>query len=180
MSEAPDEPLVSLTTYSDRIEAYAKDYPRNYQGWSSDTKRTSSIDTRNAFVFEESRDSDGVLARSGTNGELAHSNPSGSVSPSSTEASKECPQIVIDVFGNSSKPACAIAYCESQYRVSVIGDSGNALGLFQIWPRFHQARADAIFGAGANLLDLEVNVRTAYVISSGGTDWSQWTCRFVL
>lgn len=88
-----------------------------------------------------------------------------------------CPQLIHDVFGANYRSACIIAYCESSYHPDVIGDSGASLGIFQIQPRWHQARADALFGPGANLLDPEVNVRTAHVISSGGTDWSQWSCR---
>ena len=55
-------------------------------------------------------------------------------------------------------PAIVIAVIEreSSYRASVIGDNGEAFGLMQVWPKWHQDRMDKL---GANdLLDPYQNV----------------------
>ena len=66
--------------------------------------------------------------------------------------------------------------CESGGNPNATGAAGE-LGLLQIMPYYHQAKADALFGAGANLYDPVVNVSVAYVISGGGYSFSAWTCK---
>jgi len=59
-----------------------------------------------------------------------------------------------------------VMWCESRGNPNATGAAGE-MGLMQIHPRWH---ADATY-------DPEGNLRAAYRISSGGTDWSAWTCR---
>jgi hypothetical protein len=65
--------------------------------------------------------------------------------------------------------ALAVARCESGWRTDATGSEGER-GLFQVHPRWHP---DATY-------DPEGNARAAMRISSGGTDWSAWSCRKVL
>jgi hypothetical protein len=62
--------------------------------------------------------------------------------------------------------AMRIMQCESSGNPNAVGAAGE-LGLFQIMPRWHY---DAT-------TDPTGNVLAAYRISSGGSDWSAWTCR---
>ncbi len=84
----------------------------------------------------------------------------------------QCPAIIVATFGEHADAACAVAWCESRWQPGAVGDGGASLGGFQIQPRWHQWRVP-----GEDLLDLAVNVRAAWLISSGGTDWSAWTCK---
>ncbi len=59
----------------------------------------------------------------------------------------------------------AVMWCESRGDPNATGAAGER-GLLQIHPRWHY---DATY-------DPEGNLRAAYRISSGGTDWSAWTC----
>ncbi len=95
-------------------------------------------------------------------------------------ASTSCPSLIVEVFGARSPQACAIVWCESSWNPNAVGDGGASLSYFQVQPRWHQWRANALFGPGASLADPMVNVHTAYAISGGGWDWSAWTCRWVL
>lgn len=65
--------------------------------------------------------------------------------------------------------ALAIIQCESEGNPNATGAQGER-GLFQIHPRWHP---DSTY-------DPEGNVRAAYRISGGGTDWGAWSCRHVL
>lgn len=98
--------------------------------------------------------------------------------PAQTHTS--CPALVVDAFSpyGAVWEACVISFCESRW-VSQTGDHGASEGWFQIQPRWHQAKADALFGAGADLMDPTVNVATAVVIflDSG---WSLWTTNTAL
>lgn len=75
--------------------------------------------------------------------------------------------------------AKAIAYCESHWQPGATGAAGER-GLWQTLPQFHQAKADALFGPGADLYDPVVNAAVAMVISAGGQSWAAWSCRTVL
>lgn len=59
-----------------------------------------------------------------------------------------------------------VMWCESRGDPNATGAAGE-MGLMQIMPRWHP---DATY-------DPEGNLRAAYRISSGGTDWSAWTCK---
>ena len=77
-----------------------------------------------------------------------------------------CPQTIIDVFGENAPAACAVSLCESGWDPDATGAQGE-MGWFQVHPRYHH---DATYDPLGNTL-------AAYRISSGGTDWSQWTCK---
>ncbi len=91
-----------------------------------------------------------------------------------------CPALVVEAFAPLGVvwEACVISFCESRW-VSQTGDHGASLGWFQIQPRWHQAKADALFGPGADLMDPVVNVATAVVIFTD-SGWSLWTTRTAL
>lgn len=83
-----------------------------------------------------------------------------------------CPAVIVETFGEHAPADCAVAWCESHWRSDAVGDGGASLGMFQIQPRWHQWRVP-----DEDLLDPSVNTRAAWLISSGGTDWSAWTCQ---
>lgn len=72
--------------------------------------------------------------------------------------------------------ALRVMACESGGNPWATGSAGER-GLFQVMPRYHQAKADAAFGAGADLYDPYINTVVASIISAGGSNWAAWTCR---
>jgi hypothetical protein len=84
-------------------------------------------------------------------------------------ATGECPAVIVEVFGARAPAACAVSWCESSWNPGATGAEGE-MGYFQIHPRWHP---DATYDPLGNVL-------AAFRISSGGVDWSQWTCRRVL
>jgi hypothetical protein len=66
-----------------------------------------------------------------------------------------------------------IIQCESNGNPNVTGAVGER-GLMQIHPLYHQARADEMFGAPADLYDPYINLSVAAVLSDGGTNWRPW------
>lgn len=95
-----------------------------------------------------------------------------------------CPVVIVDAFtplGPSRVyEGCVISFCESGWNVHAVGDSGASLGLFQIQPQHHQAKADALFGPGASLFDATVNAHTAVAIFYSWGGWGAWTERAAL
>lgn len=76
-------------------------------------------------------------------------------------------ELVASVFPASAIDAVLrVMACESGGNPNVTGAAGE-MGLMQIHPRWH---SDATYDPLGNLL-------AAYRISSGGTDWSAWTCK---
>lgn len=182
VKQAPGEPLEST------IPVLAQDWPgptevEQYVALNTTSGDSSKPDISgiNAVIVPNVGDVNlphGETGLSDSSTDVAHvSAVASAVHTSPGPSAGSCPQLIHDVFSSNAGAACKIAFCESGYNPGAIGDSGASLGLFQIQPRWHQHRADSLFGEGASLLDMEVNVRTAYVISSGGTDWSQWSCR---
>ena len=104
--------------------------------------------------------------------------PAAAIAPMVTAAAidggdrPQCPAVIVATFGEHAPAACAVAWCESRWNPGAVGDYGASLGLFQVQPRWHQWRVP-----GEDLMDLTVNVRAAWLISSGGRDWSAWTCK---
>lgn len=84
-------------------------------------------------------------------------------------ASQVFPAAVVD-------QVLAIIDCESNGDPNATGLSGER-GLMQVHPRWHQAKADELFGPGANLYDPLVNLTVAASISNNGSDWSAWSCK---
>jgi soluble lytic murein transglycosylase-like protein len=62
--------------------------------------------------------------------------------------------------------ALRVMRCESGGNPLAVGAAGE-LGLFQIHPRWHPDATTDVAG----------NIAAAYRISSGGRDWSAWTCK---
>lgn len=76
-----------------------------------------------------------------------------------------------DVPADWGAPMKAIAWCESRYRPGAIGDSGNSLGLMQLWRGWA--------GPNDDLLDPVTNVRVAVKVREtlgrfGGS--GAWSC----
>lgn len=106
-----------------------------------------------------------------------------------------CPAVFTEVFGANAAAWCAISWCESGWRLDAINVSGldDSHGPLQI--NFHgslgPSRLALIQSLGypvttqgeAKLLmrsDWHASLHVAYVLSSGGVDYSPWSCRRVL
>ena len=84
------------------------------------------------------------------------------------EIPDSCPAIIVEAFGAHATEACAVSYCESiGWNPNAIGKEGE-VGLFQFHPRWHPE---------AQTFDPAENTAHAFRVSSGGTDWSQWSCK---
>lgn len=71
--------------------------------------------------------------------------------------------------------ALAVAHCESRFVATATGSVGER-GWFQLRPEFHQWRADAAYGPGADLYDPVVNTAAAYSLWTE-LGWQPWSCR---
>lgn len=70
----------------------------------------------------------------------------------------------------------SVMTCESHGDPNA-GEDGDHFGLLQVSKHWHQEKADALFGAGADLKDPVVNMAVAAVISNRGYNWNAWTCK---
>lgn len=70
--------------------------------------------------------------------------------------------------------AVSVAWCESRHQPLATGALGER-GLFQLRPEYHQARADRLFGPGANLYDPYINTATAHSLWLE-LGWQPWSC----
>ena len=52
----------------------------------------------------------------------------------------------------------AMMEAESLYTIDIVGDNGNAIGILQVQPRYHQARADKL---GVSIYDVKGNILVA-------------------
>lgn len=82
------------------------------------------------------------------------------------------------VFGARAPAAIRVAGCETGWTfypraVSRTGD----YGLFQANYLAHHWRGESRAEFAARQFNLAYNVRWAYRLSRGGTDWRAWTCR---
>jgi hypothetical protein len=68
-----------------------------------------------------------------------------------------------------------IMQCESGGNPAAV--NGVHQGLMQANVNYHQAKADALFGAGASLFDPVVNIAVSAVISGNGSSFAAWSCR---
>ena len=75
-----------------------------------------------------------------------------------------CPPLIVQTFGPYASKACAVAWCESNWIPTARGRLGEK-GWFQIMPFW------------GDYSDPAANVRFAYELSRGGTDWRHWSCR---
>lgn len=105
---------------------------------------------------------------------------SGSAVQAATDISA-CPAVIREVFGPTAGAACRVSHCETggKYNADAVGN--GSFGLFQIIPTYHQAKLERLFAAGKvdnlDYFDPRTNTVLAADISSGGTDWSQWSCQ---
>lgn len=80
--------------------------------------------------------------------------------------------------GLPEEEAVAVAWCESRFRPTAVGDEGRSLGLWQLWSGWFPA-------AGQDLEDWAdpfVNAAVAryvmeYSIAHGQHPWAQWSCK---
>ena len=78
----------------------------------------------------------------------------------------EVDALIVSVFGHDAE-ALRVADCESHDDPFAHNPSG-ASGVFQLMPEWWAGRFDPF--------DPVANVREAYRISAGGTNWSGWLC----
>lgn len=65
---------------------------------------------------------------------------------------------VCDEYNINPLVIFAMMEVESIYTIDIIGDNGNAVGILQIQPRFHQGRADEL---NVSIYDVEGNILVA-------------------
>jgi soluble lytic murein transglycosylase-like protein len=75
-------------------------------------------------------------------------------------------------FGERTDGALRVMECESGGNPGAYNASSGASGLFQFlgstWRRV---------GGEGDVFDPAENIRRAAVLSKGGTDWHEWTCK---
>ena len=76
--------------------------------------------------------------------------------------------LIYSIFGSNGAAAVSVASCESGLSPTAENPSG-ASGLFQLMPVHWEGRFDPF--------DPVANTRYAYSLSSGGADWSAWSCQ---
>lgn len=92
-------------------------------------------------------------------------------SPSVHAEDGGCPDAIVETFGSRSGKACAVAWCESTgWDNSAIGAAGE-VSYFQIHP-IHFSR----YSRWRLIEDEWYAAEVAYEMSSGGRDWSAWSC----
>lgn len=92
--------------------------------------------------------------------------PIGTVEPVYTPGVEQWRGLVASIFPEwAVDKVLAVMWCESKGDPNATGSQGE-MGLMQLHPRWHR---DATYEPYGNLV-------ATYRISSGGTDWSQWTC----
>jgi hypothetical protein len=122
-----------------------------------------------AMVAAQERSS--VVEQRTPNAPVGGSNPS---VPANVEQWRGLVESIFPAF--AVETVLRIMRCESGGNPNATGSAGER-GLMQTMPRFHQAKADALFGVGADLYDPVVNLTVAAVISGNGSNWSAWTCK---
>lgn len=115
--------------------------------------------------------------------------------PAISSVPQHCPQAFSDVFGANAPAWCAISRCESGWRLDAINVSGldDSHGPLQInfYGALGPSRLVLIQSLGYQVAtvdeakalmrsDWHASLHVAYVLSSGGVDYSPWSCRRVL
>ena len=82
------------------------------------------------------------------------------------------------VFGRTAPAAVRVAGCETgwTYDSRAVSRTGD-YGLFQANYSAHHWRGESRAEFAARHFNLYYNVRWAYLLSRGGTDWRAWACR---
>jgi len=84
----------------------------------------------------------------------------------------DIPGLIAAMFGPHAAMAQCIAGAESGWQRDAVNfnpDGSRDRGVFQINSRWHEAMPDA------EAFDPVANVRYAYLVSQGGTDWGAWS-----
>ena len=104
----------------------------------------------------------------------------------------DCPPVFVEVFGVNAAAACNVARCESGFNVGAINarPPDDSHGLMQInmignlgpdrLLKLHALGYDVPDVPAAKVLlhtDAVANLRLAYVLSAGGTNFGAWSCR---
>jgi len=82
---------------------------------------------------------------------------------------------VYEIFGGQAEAACVIAWCESHYNPAISGDSGNSLGLFQMWTGWAKWYGISV----GELFDGPTNARVAKAVLDYRGRWGGqggWSC----
>lgn len=83
-----------------------------------------------------------------------------------------CPDAIVDTFGDRADRACGVAACETgqTFDNTLIGRLGE-VSMFQVHPVHFRDYSRQ------RLIDDEwYAAQVAYEMSSGGWDWSAWSC----
>lgn len=90
------------------------------------------------------------------------------------------PDLIRRVFArfgpDVAEQAVRVAWCESHHDPAVVNSSGHT-GLFQISPRYHQARAQRLGFSWAQMREAEPNALVAADLYGETHSWRAWTCR---
>ena len=82
---------------------------------------------------------------------------------------------VCRLFKTRCGAALRVSWCESRWYPRAIG--GGNVGIFQINYAAHHYSGESWSMFVRRFIDLRRNVAFAYRLSSGGRDWSAWTCQ---
>lgn len=80
--------------------------------------------------------------------------------------------------GERLEEAARVAWCESRWSPSAVGDSGSSRGLLQLWSGWFDWAGEDL----SRWADPVVNARVALRVlerdlALGRDPWAQWTCR---
>lgn len=87
--------------------------------------------------------------------------------------------LIRSIFGATADAALTVANCESHLNPGEVNPYSGAAGVFQFVPSHWDGPDDIAFTDDDdwNPLDAQVNIEHAFSMSSGGTDWSAWSCK---
>lgn len=99
--------------------------------------------------------------------------------PGKADAHHSTRHTICQVFRDRCAQATWIVRCESNFNPRAVGRAGEK-GLTQVHPiwfgRVIRSRAGSIYVNPRRLFEPRYNLRVAWVLSSGGTNWRPWTC----
>lgn len=83
-----------------------------------------------------------------------------------------CPEYILTAFGERSRRACGIAWCETggTFDNAAIGRAGE-VSIFQIHPIHFRT-----YDRQRLIDDPEYATSVAFEMSSGGRNWQAWSC----
>lgn len=78
------------------------------------------------------------------------------------------------VFGAHASTAILVAWCESRLNPDTVSGWNGSVGLFQADYRSHRKPGESFSSFRRRLTDVDRNLRFAFRLSRGGTDWTAW------